>query len=91
MVYNTYQLPPKDLTAFLYANIWWLVLLVSSIYARAEELYMKNIECVDDIWDSETKKSTHGRPPKIISSFYLMIWATGFALPLRLRSIKKIP
>lgn len=41
----------------LHSNIWWHIRLEfignSFSYAKAHELYYKDIQCIDDIWNSE--------------------------------------
>lgn len=59
MAKRLYQLPPHTQMDLLHSNIWWLdgVELINKeyTYAKGLDLYYKGIQCVDDVWDSETR------------------------------------
>lgn len=68
MVKGLYQIPPRTKMEVLNSNIWWsegVELLTKGFeYHKGINLYQKGIICVDDIWDSYNKISTHGKEHK---------------------------
>lgn len=60
MVKGLYQLPPCTRMELLHSNIWWSdgVELINKgfTYAKGIDLYRNGIQCVDDVWDIESRK-----------------------------------
>lgn len=56
---GTYQILSRDILGLLHSNIWWFqgVKLNENRFslARAHELYLEGIYCVEDIWDSDNR------------------------------------
>lgn len=59
MVKGLYQFPPRNKMELLHFNIWWSgrVDLLNKGFTDSKGLYLyrKGIQCVDDIWDSNSR------------------------------------
>lgn len=76
MVKGTYQICPCTSIALLHSNLWWFdkIELIGKgfTYSRAYELYQKNIQCVDDIWDNKHRTFCSGKKAQVKFGFTAM-------------------
>lgn len=81
MVKGIYQLPPCTLIELRHSSIWWLegIELINNGFAHAKvgDLHMRGVQCVDDIWDNENHRFSHGTRLKLNSNSPILTMTIG--------------